>query len=75
MTEESICANSFIFLTAGSESTASTISFTLLSLAQHPDIQKKLHQEIDSVLKQCGTWSYDAIKNMTYLDQVVQGEI
>lgn len=74
MTAESICANSFIFLTGGSESTASTISFALLNLALHPDIQQRLQQEIDSALVKRGGWSYDTIKDMTYLDQIVQGQ-
>lgn len=74
MTDESIAANSFIFLIAGSESTANTVSFVLLNLAQNLDIQQRLQQEVDSILKHCGGWSYDAIKDMTYMDQVVQGK-
>lgn len=73
MTENTICANSFIFLTAGSESTANTISFTLLNLTQHPEVQQRVQREVDSVLKQHGGWNYDAIRDLTYMDQVIQG--
>uniref|UniRef100_A0A1B6GAY2 Cytochrome P450 n=1 Tax=Cuerna arida TaxID=1464854 RepID=A0A1B6GAY2_9HEMI len=70
--EEVISANTFIFLIAGSETVARTISFVLFSLTQHPEIQQRLQEEVDSVLAKHGHWSYEAIRSLTYLDQVVQ---
>nr|ACD75825.1 cytochrome P450 family 4 [Cyphoma gibbosum] len=39
------------FLFEGHDTTASAISWILYSLCQHPDIQEKVQQEIDTVLK------------------------
>lgn len=75
MSESCIAAQSFVFLTAGSESISSTASFVLYSLAQNPKIQEKAHNEIDSVLSNYNNeWSYQAVKEMTYLEQIVQGK-
>ncbi|KAG8316328.1 heme binding [Homalodisca vitripennis] len=70
-TEEVICANSFIFL-IGSESISNTISLVLFELCRHPDVQLKLQQEVDSMLVKCGGWSYEAVRDMVYLDQIIQ---
>jgi len=72
-TDETVCANSVIFLVAGSETTSSTVGFALYSLVAHPDIQRRLQKEVDSVLaSHGGKWSYQTVKDMVYLDQVVQ---
>lgn len=39
-------SNVFIFLLAGHETTANSLSFTLALLALHPDIQQKLYEEV-----------------------------
>ena len=43
-------AQSIIFIFGGYETTSSTLAFALYSLATHPDIQKKLQEEIDVAL-------------------------
>ena len=40
-------ANSFIMLTAGYETTSTTLGFAAYELAINPDVQRKLRQEID----------------------------
>ena len=40
-------AQSFIFLTAGYETTSTALGFLAHELSRHPDIQEKLQQEID----------------------------
>uniref|UniRef100_A0A1B6KJS6 Cytochrome P450 n=2 Tax=Graphocephala atropunctata TaxID=36148 RepID=A0A1B6KJS6_9HEMI len=67
-----ISANTFVFLSAGTESTSSIISMTLYELSQHQDIQQRLQREVDSVLKSQGGWNYQTVKDMIYLDQIVQ---
>lgn len=50
--------------------------FCLYAIASYPHIQEKLQQEVDAVLeKHNGKWSYDAIKDMKYLDQVFNGNL
>ncbi|XP_067006627.2 cytochrome P450 6k1 [Anabrus simplex] len=65
-------AQSFIFLTAGFETSSTTMTFTLYELSLQPDIQKKLRDEIQSVLKKNdGKVTYDGVQEMVYLDMVV----
>lgn len=64
-----LAAQAFIFLAAGFETSSSATSFTLHQLAYHPEVQKRVQDEIDHVLanhKQ--EMCYDAIKEMTYLE-------
>ncbi|RVE51552.1 hypothetical protein evm_003822 [Chilo suppressalis] len=64
-----MAAQVFIFFVAGFETSSSATSFTLHQLAYHPEIQKKVQDEIDRVLlKHNNKLNYDAIKEMTYLD-------
>ncbi|XP_029390512.1 cytochrome P450 3A41-like isoform X1 [Mus pahari] len=50
LSDMEITVQSIIFIVAGYENTSSILSFTLYSLATHPDIQKKLQEEIDEAL-------------------------
>ncbi|XP_049815179.1 cytochrome P450 6k1-like isoform X2 [Schistocerca nitens] len=69
---DDVAAQAFVFFAAGFETSSTTISFALHELAHHSDIQKRLQEEIDSVLKQSdGQITYDAINSMHYLDKVV----
>jgi len=68
-------AQAFVFLAAGFETTATTMSFALYELALQPDIQDRLRTEITQVLsKYEGQLTYDGIQEMAYLDMVVSGE-
>ena len=49
MTEQEVMGNAFIFLFAGHETTANTLHYALILLAQRPDIQQILLNEVDSV--------------------------
>nr|QLI62169.1 cytochrome P450 20 [Streltzoviella insularis] len=71
LTDEIIAAQAFVFYAAGYETSATTMAFMLYTLAQHPDIQNKVIEEIDEVLKiHNGQITYDTLKDMTYLDKV-----
>ena len=37
---------------AGSGTTSSTLTFALMYLCEHPEIQKKIHEEIDTAVGQ-----------------------
>ena len=45
---------SSILAILGHDTTASSISWTLYSLAEHPDIQHKCREEIDEILQERG---------------------
>ncbi|XP_014285335.1 probable cytochrome P450 6a13 [Halyomorpha halys] len=65
-------ANAFVFLLAGYDTAAGTMSFMLYELAAHQEIQERLLQEIVEVLKKhAGVLTYEAVKEMKYLDQVL----
>uniref|UniRef100_A0A1B6M4G6 Cytochrome P450 n=1 Tax=Graphocephala atropunctata TaxID=36148 RepID=A0A1B6M4G6_9HEMI len=72
LTDECITAQAFTFLLAGADSMATTIMFALFFIAKHPEVQKKLTEEVDYILEKRGGWSYQAVKEMTYLDMVLQ---
>uniref|UniRef100_A0A8C0WB05 Cytochrome P450 3A n=1 Tax=Castor canadensis TaxID=51338 RepID=A0A8C0WB05_CASCN len=66
-----IVAQSIIFIFAGYETTSSALSFVTYLLATHPDVQKKLQEEIDVTFPNKAPATYDALVQMEYLDMVV----
>ena len=52
MTDSEVYANSVGFLIAGNETTSTTLSYTSYLLALNPDIQEKLHLEIDTYFEE-----------------------
>ena len=68
-------AQALVFLLAGYETSAGTLSFALYELALHPEIQQSVRAEILQVLSEHdGKLTYDGIQDMSYLDRVVSGE-
>ncbi|XP_021191721.2 cytochrome P450 6B6-like [Helicoverpa armigera] len=68
-----VAAQAFIFFAAGFETSSSATSFTLHQLAFHPEVQRRAQADVDRVLARHGNkLSYDAVKEMTYLDWVLQ---
>lgn len=64
----------FLFFIAGFDTSSSAMTFALYELAQNPDIQDKLRKEIKEVLtRNHGEITYECIKEMTYLQQVLDG--
>lgn len=72
ITVEELAAQAFVFLIAGFETSSTTMSFALYELAQHEDIQERVRAEIAEALeKQNGDFTYECMKDMVYLDQVI----
>lgn len=67
-------AQSFVFLLAGSETVSATLSFALYHVARDESIQQMLTKEIDSALAKHGGFTYQSVKEMTYMDQLLQGD-
>ena len=73
-TDECLAAQTFVFLLGGSESASGTISTCLYTIARYPHVQKSVYDEITKILKvHNGQWSYQGIKEMKFLDMVMQG--
>ncbi|KFO37341.1 cytochrome P450 3A9 [Fukomys damarensis] len=66
-----LVAQSIVFIFAGYETTTSALSFVMYELATHSDVQKKLQQEIDTILSNKTPVTYEALAQMEYLDMVV----
>ncbi|XP_049814799.1 cytochrome P450 6k1-like [Schistocerca nitens] len=73
LTTKEVAAQAWVFFLAGFETSSTTVSFCLYELARHRDIQKKVQEEIDDVLKKNnGDVTYDIIMTqMPYLEKVV----
>lgn len=69
---EDMTAQAFIFFFGGFESSATVMSFAAHEIATNPDVQAKLRQEIDEVLKESnGDVTYEAINQLKYLNAVI----
>ncbi|XP_058013527.1 cytochrome P450 3A9-like [Ahaetulla prasina] len=71
LTDKEILAQAFIFIFAGYEPTSNSLGYMAYSLATHPDVQRKLQEEIDTVLPDKAPLTYDAIMQLEYLDMVL----
>lgn len=56
------------------ETSSTTMIFCLHLLAHHQDIQSKARESIKEILvKYDGNWSYDAVMEMSFLEQIIEG--
>lgn len=70
--EEDIISGGLSFYVNGFETSSNTLSFVSYHLATHPDVQEKLRQEITSkIAKYEGVLTFEALKEMTYMEQVI----
>ncbi|XP_071639298.1 probable cytochrome P450 6a13 [Temnothorax longispinosus] len=69
---EMITSHALSFFIDGYETSSTVLSFIGFNLATHPEVQEKLRDEVVSVLnKYDSVITYDALKDMTYMDQVL----
>ncbi|XP_074025901.1 probable cytochrome P450 6a23 [Leptinotarsa decemlineata] len=72
LTFNEVAAQCFVFFVAGFETSATTMTFALLELSLNQDIQDKLRQEINTVLKKHDMqFTYDSVMEMKYLEKVI----
>lgn len=77
LTINEIAAQAFVFFLAGFDTSSSALNFCLYELAmdKHKHIQNLARHEIQTVLaKYNGQLSYEALTEMTYLDQILNGK-
>ncbi|XP_074859931.1 cytochrome P450 2J2-like isoform X1 [Carettochelys insculpta] len=59
------------FFIAGTESTATTLRWALISLVLHPDVQEKVQKELDAVLGPSQLICYEDRKKLPYTNAVI----
>ena len=69
--EEVVAAHAVSFFVDGVETSSVTLRFVGYDLAIHPDIQDKLRNEVISTIEKHGGLTYEALKDMTYMNQVI----
>ena len=74
LTDEVLTAQAFVFFVAGFETTATTLSYALLLLAGNNFAQEKLRREVEEAKSKHGDITYQALKEMTYLDACILGD-
>ena len=71
ITEQTIEAQSMVFLTAGYETTANTLGSMMYFFATHPEIQDKVYEEINMCLDEDDNVTHETIKEMHYLEAFI----
>lgn len=74
ITEDELKAQAFVIFFAGFHTSRVTMSFALFELAMNYNIQQKVREEVERNLTPEGELTYDALADMPYLEQVVNGE-
>lgn len=75
LTIKELTAQAFVFYIAGFETSATTMSYCLYEIAKNQGIQRKVQEEIDTVLKRYdGKITYDSINEMKYLECCIDGK-
>ncbi|CAB3362063.1 Hypothetical predicted protein [Cloeon dipterum] len=70
ITDEDIAAQAFIFFFAGYETVATVLAFLAHELAENPEVQERLREEVDATIQE-GPLSYESVMGMKYLDMVI----
>ncbi|XP_076809143.1 cytochrome P450 3A30-like [Clavelina lepadiformis] len=71
LTQNEIVGNSMILMLAGYETTANTLIFLCYNLATHKDAQRKSQKEIDDILREHGSMTYEAVNKLKFLTQCI----
>jgi len=66
MSRESVIDNAVMFLSGGHETTTVTLALTIYMIGKHPEIQKKVHEEVDAFLAK-GELDYSSKKDLQLL--------
>ncbi|XP_054840085.1 cytochrome P450 2J2-like [Eublepharis macularius] len=69
--EENLAQCIFDLFFAGTETTATALQWALLLMANHPDIQEKVHKEMEDVLGSSESFSYQDRKRLPYTNAVI----
>lgn len=68
-------AQAIQFFSAGFDTIASTIAYTIYEVGLNLDIQEKLRREIKNTITKYKDLTYEAINDMRYLDMCIMGKL
>ncbi|KAL7851842.1 hypothetical protein SRHO_G00176270 [Serrasalmus rhombeus] len=68
LSDHEILSQSLIFISAGYETSSSTLSFFFYNIATNPETMKRLQKEIDRTFPDKAPVQYDAVMSMEYLE-------
>jgi len=71
LSEKNCLAQTATFLVAGHDSTSTAITMLLYHVAQHPEVEEKIYQEVMSIAGN-GPITWEALGKMLYCTQVVK---
>ena len=72
LTDKEVLANVFTILLAGEDTTANTIAWMSYFMCRHPDVQRRMKEEVDSVVGQASVLENIVdTDRLAYLDAVV----
>ncbi|XP_077495651.1 cytochrome P450 3A14-like [Amblyomma americanum] len=72
LTTDEVIISAGTLCLAGFETMASSLSYVTFTLAQHPDVQEKVREEVRDAVREQGTLDYDTVmKKLNYLEQVM----
>uniref|UniRef100_A0A1B0DHV7 Uncharacterized protein n=2 Tax=Phlebotomus papatasi TaxID=29031 RepID=A0A1B0DHV7_PHLPP len=73
-TEEDVITEAGTLILTGFESTALSVSYCVLMIAMHPDVQNRLHDEIMDILagNSPDNLRYEDVKEFRYMEQVIK---
>jgi len=73
LTENDIISNLIILLIVGYDTTGMTLAFILYALAENPDVQDKLQQEVDEAWEDAGGSfpDYSKVQGLSYCEMVI----
>lgn len=71
MEDRHLLSNSFIFLVAGFDTTASSLAFIIHILAKYPEQQEKIFSEIAEKFPGATELTYDGVQQLKHLDMVI----
>ncbi|XP_077203926.1 cytochrome P450 2J4-like [Paroedura picta] len=69
--EENLMQSIIELFVAGTETTTDTLTWALLLMANHPDIQEKVQKEIEDVFGSSQSFSYQDRKELPYTNAVI----
>ncbi len=70
MSDEQVCDEAMTIFLAGHETTANALAWTWYLLSQHPDIETRLHAELDQVLGDQPP-SFEKMRALTFTEKIV----